>query len=153
VAPIQFYHLTATPLERALPKLLEKAFAAGLRCVVVTGSAEKTEQLNQLLWTYDAASFLPHGAQADGMVEAQPIFLSPEMTLVNQPSAAFITDGSVVASSASFSRVLDLFDGHDTQATEAARARWVKYREMGHTLSYMQQSPQGGWQERKAEAA
>ena len=34
---IGFYHLTQSPLERALPRLLEKAHASGARVVVMAG--------------------------------------------------------------------------------------------------------------------
>ena len=60
VTEIGFYHLTCTPLERALPKLLEKVLASGARAVVRAGSDERVEFLNGALWTYQPASFLPH---------------------------------------------------------------------------------------------
>ncbi len=34
---IGFYHLRASPLDRALPQLLEKAYAGGHRVVVLAG--------------------------------------------------------------------------------------------------------------------
>ncbi len=39
-------------------------------------SAERIEHLNALLWTYDEASFLPHGSARDGNAANQPIWLS-----------------------------------------------------------------------------
>jgi len=46
---IGFYHLQRSPLERALPKLLEKVLEAGKRAVVVARSDERVEQLNGIL--------------------------------------------------------------------------------------------------------
>ena len=63
---IGFYHLLTTPLERALPRLLERARAQGYRLVVRAASSERVEHLNALLWTYDEAGFLPHGSARDG---------------------------------------------------------------------------------------
>ncbi len=140
MALIQFYHLTTTPLERALPKLLEKAYAAGHRMALVTGSTEKAKYYNELLWTYDPASFLPHGTVADGPGEQHPIFISPTLETVNRPDITVITDGSLVDDASSFDRVLDLFDGRDETAIEAARSRWAHYRAAGVPLSYMQQA-------------
>ena len=54
---IGFYHLTGTPLERALPKLLEKTLEAGQRAVVRTGSEERAQALNGALWTYEDRSW------------------------------------------------------------------------------------------------
>ena len=61
---VSFYHLQKVGLERALPKLLEKALERGLKAVVVAGSDERVESLNSSLWTYEAASFLAHGSAA-----------------------------------------------------------------------------------------
>ena len=43
---VGFYHLLYTPLDRALPKLLEKALERGHRAIVLTGSNERVEDLN-----------------------------------------------------------------------------------------------------------
>ena len=73
---IGFYHLTRSTLEEALPRLLEKAYAAGNRVLVRVGDAERLELLNRALWTYGKDSFLPHGTRADGFPEDQPIYLT-----------------------------------------------------------------------------
>ena len=49
MADIGFYHLLSTPLERALPRLLERAAGQGHRIVVQAGSQERVEHLNALL--------------------------------------------------------------------------------------------------------
>ena len=66
MADIWFYHLTSMPLERALPTLLSKTLEREKRAVVMTGTEERIEALNTLLWTYDAASWMPHGSKSDG---------------------------------------------------------------------------------------
>ena len=38
MAEVGFYHLLTMPLDRALPKLLERAVAGGERVVVIAGS-------------------------------------------------------------------------------------------------------------------
>ena len=61
MAEIGFYHLLATPLERGLPRLLERGRAQRHNIVVRAGSPERVEHLNALLWTYGDATFLPNG--------------------------------------------------------------------------------------------
>lgn len=143
---IQFYHLVSTPLERALPKLLEKVVGAGLRAVVLAESEEKTQQLNQLLWTYNPNAFLPHGSAKDGNGECQPIFLTHAPENPNNAGVLVVTDGRALASFDSFTRVLDVFDGTDDTALQSARARWKSYGARGHTLTYIKQTENGGWQ-------
>jgi DNA polymerase-3 subunit chi len=64
MAEIRFYHLTKSRLEDALIRLLRRVIDRKDRVVVMTGSGERTEALNALLWSYDPASFLPHGSAA-----------------------------------------------------------------------------------------
>ena len=63
---VGFYHLTRSTLDEALPRLLEKAYAAGNRVLVRVGDPERLELLNRALWTYGKESFLPHGTRSDG---------------------------------------------------------------------------------------
>ena len=148
MASIQFYHLTTSPLERALPKLLETILGKGFRVALVAESEKRVDQLNQLLWTYDPGSFLPHGSAKNGNTDSQPIYLTTTPESPNGAKVLLITGGTVVEDTAGFERVADMFDGNDLASLEAARLRWKHYKEAGHNLSYMQQGEQGGWKQK-----
>ena len=147
MAEIGFYHLLTTPLERALPKLLERARAAGHRIVVRAGSAERVAQFDALLWTYEEASFLPHGSSRDGDAAAQPIWLTTRDENPNQATMLVMIDGLEASDLAQFVRCADIFDGNDESAVEAARGRWRRAREAGHSPTYWQQTAEG-WDRR-----
>ena len=142
---VSFYHLERLPLEVALPRILEKALAAGMRAVVVAGSDERVTVLNNALWTYDPKSFLPHGGVEDGVAADQPVYLTTEDENPNGATVLALVDGVSIEEFAGFERVLDLFDGHDPDAVQSARQRWKTLKEAGHDLAYWQQSEQGGW--------
>jgi DNA polymerase III subunit chi len=148
LAEIGFYHLLSTSLERALPRLLDRARAQGHRVVVRAGSAERVEHLNAALWTYEEAAFLPHGSGRDGNPALQPIWLTHLDENPNGASMIVLVDGLEAEDLNSFARCADLFDGNDAGAVEAARGRWRRAREAGHVLTYWQQTG-AGW-ERKA---
>ena len=148
MAEIGFYHLLSTPLERALPKLLERAFAQGHRSVVRAGSSERAEYLCAVLWTYEEAAFLPHGSASDGHAALQPIWLTYHAENPNRASILVLVDGVEAEDLQSYARCLDLFDGNDADMVEAARGRWRRARGAGHALTYWQQTP-AGW-ERKS---
>ena len=145
---IGFYHLASTALERSLPKLLERAWTQGYRIVVRTASPERVEQLSATLWTYDEASFLPHGSARDGNAAMQPIWLTHSSENPNGASMLVLVDGVEAEDLGSYARCADLFDGNDSRAIEAARSRWRRAREAGHALTYWQQTI-SGW-ERKS---
>lgn len=145
---IGFYHLTRTPLANALPKLLERVLAAGKRALVRAGSTERVEFLNGALWTYDPASFLPHGTVREGDAPDQPIWLSAGEGNPNGAQVLILTDGVEAGDLSGWERCLEMFDGNDPAAVEAARARWKAYKEAGHALTYWQQTERGGWEKK-----
>ncbi len=143
---VGFYHLTATALDQALPRLLGKAYEASMRAVVLAASDERVAALDAALWTFDPASFLPHGTARDGNAEAQPIYLTTEEENPNDATLLVLVDGVEPAYLDGFARCLDLFDGNDADAVEAARERWKRLKDAGHALTYWQQTPAGGWE-------
>ena len=160
---IHFYHLTTTPLERALPKLLERCYGGGFRTIVLAEEA-RVERLNELLWTYDPNSFLPHGSEKDGDVELQPVLilgLDPRIQIELDSRIAhsgasenktilFITNGFFVENPAPYDRVIDMFDGGDEVSLTGARSRWKQYKEAGYELHYYQQTSAGSWDKKAA---
>jgi DNA polymerase III subunit chi len=147
VTEIGFYHLISTPLERALPKLIERAWKQGSRLLVRTGSPERVEHLSNILWTYEEASFLPHGSVRDGNAAAQPIWLTHLDENPNGALTLVLVDGVEANDFGSYARCADLFDGNDAAAVDAARGRWRRARQAGHALTYWQQSA-SGWEKK-----
>lgn len=145
---VSFYHLERQSLDQVLPKLLERVVDSGLRAVVLAGSQERVERLNALLWTYDEASFLPHGAQADGDLDEQPIYLTTEEENPNGATVLAVIDGVRPAHIDRFDRCLELFNGNDEAEVTAARERWKQYKDAGHDVVYWQQTPQGKWEKK-----
>ena len=145
---IGFYHLTRSPLAVALPRLLEKVLAAGKRAVVRAGSPERVEFLNAALWTYDPASFLPHGTAREGDAADQPVWLTAGAENPNGAQVLILADGAEADDLAGYERCLEMFDGNDATAVEAARARWRDYKAAGHDLTYWQQGDRGGWEKK-----
>lgn len=146
---IRFYHLQRQTLEQALPQILEKVLDRGWRAVVVAGSEERVEMLNQHLWTYQSASFLPHGSAKDGFAEDQPIWLTDRQENPNGATVLIVTDGAAWDNVDAFTLCCELFDGRDPDAVRTAREKWRAYKDAGHDLTYWQQTERGGW-DRKA---
>jgi DNA polymerase III subunit chi len=145
---IGFYHLTRLPLEQALPRLLEKALAAGHRIVVMAGSADRVAFLDERLWTFSDESWLPHGSARDGDAELQPIWLTENDENPNTATVLVLCDGAESARLGQYERCLDLFDGNDPDSVVAARGRWKRWKDEGHELVYFQQNERGGWDEK-----
>jgi len=150
VVQVAFYHLTRSPLDAALPKLLEKTLEAGKRAVVLASSSQRVEHLNDVLWTYDPASWLPHGSQKDGHSEDQPVWLTEGQDNANGAEFLFLTDGAMCPDMDGFERCFELFDGTNDESVQAARQRWKAYKGAGYELTYWQQTESGGWEKKEA---
>ena len=146
---IAFYHLTRSPLEAALPKLLEKTLQAGKRALVMAGSQQRVEHLNGALWTYDSASWLPHGSDKDGHAGEQPVWLTDGDDNANGAQFLFLTDGASCDDLGAFERCFEMFDGTNPMMVDQARAKWKAYKDAGHELTYWQQTEQGGWSKKE----
>jgi DNA polymerase-3 subunit chi len=147
---IRFYQLQRTPLERALPRLLEKVLESGARAVVMVGSEERLAALDAALWTYDPNSFLPHGTGRDGRAGEQPIWLTTSDENPNRASVLVLADGARSDLVARYDKCLEILDGNDAEAVAAARERWSAYREAGFELGYWQQNEANGRWEKQS---
>ncbi len=124
--------------------MLECAYDAGRRVVVRAPSEEMVAALNDRLWTYDDASFVPHGAAGDGEPESQPIFLTARAENPNNANMLVLLSGAEAsAGDDAFEEVIFLFDGRDPGAVAEARACWKALRDEGRTLSYWREGDDG----------
>jgi DNA polymerase III subunit chi len=145
---VNFYHLTRSSLEEALPRLLVKTLQAGERAVVMLGSSERVDALNIHLWTYDPNGFLPHGTAKEGDADRQPVWLTHLDENPNGAGFLFVADHAHSDHLDTYKRCFELFDGRDDRAVTEARERWKAYKAVGHTLVYWQQTESGGWEKK-----
>ena len=150
---VQFYHLLHTPLEVALPSLLQKGLAAGHRMTLHSTDEAQLRHISDAMWRRDGQSFLPHGGSNDGHSAMQPIFLTSNFENPNHADILVMIDGSVAPAPSSYSKILDIFDGRDEQAVTQARSRWAGYKAQGFALQYIRQQAGGGWKTEAAAAA
>jgi DNA polymerase-3 subunit chi len=145
MADVGFYHLTRSGPDQALPHLLGRTLGAGQRAAVMCATVERVAALDTALWLCPDPDWLPHGTQASGHADLQPIWLATDDAAPNGARFLFLLDGCASDRLAAFERVFDLFDGRDPAAVAAARLRWTAAKAGGHTLSYWQQT-QRGWE-------
>jgi DNA polymerase-3 subunit chi len=143
-----FYHLERRALEDVLPGLVEKSLERGWRAVIRTDSAERSDVLDNLLWTYDDQSFLAHAQSGDGSAARQPVLITVEDENPNGAQILFCVGGSRPSdwnaqTLSSLARIVLLFDGRDSAALSAAREAWKSAKSSGHDVTYWKESPSG----------
>jgi DNA polymerase III subunit chi len=148
---VWFYHLETQPLDSVLPTLLQRSLDRGWRVAVQATSAERLAALDAVLWTFDDASFLPHGVKQDGNAASQPVLLTDDDDNPNGASVRFFVDGAAVGpglEAGGYTRAVLLFDGQDDEAVANARGQWSSLKALGYPVTYWQQSDNGRWEKR-----
>ncbi len=128
--------------------MLQRSLDRGWRVVVQVGSDERLEALNAHLWTYDDASFLPHGAASDGNAADQPIWLTTGNDNPNGATVRFFVDGATTEAFSGYNRLVFLFDAADPEAVASARETWKAAKAAaGGEATYWRQDENGRWSE------
>lgn len=143
---VNFYQLASRPLDAVLPRLLDKALAAGFRTVIRSADAALLARLDAALWTYDPASFLPHAV--DGSFAAdQPILLTAEPDETNAADLIAVVDGVLPGELSRYKRALYLFDGGDDAALARARSHWRALKDRDDVAPvYWREDEAGRWE-------
>jgi DNA polymerase-3 subunit chi len=134
---VDFYHLTASPLERVLPSICEKVLAGGGRLLVVAEEG-LLATLDEQLWTYAPDSFLPHGLEG----ENQPVLLLPEPVAANGARNVALADGVWRDEALTFDRAFYFF-GSDS--LDAARGAWRALKGRDEVESRYWKQVDGRW--------
>ncbi len=146
-----FYHLERRGLDDVLPGLLEKTLERGWRAIVRTESAERAEAIDNLLWTYNDQTFLPHAQAGDGDPARQPVLITVEDGNPNDAQILFVVGGAQTPAwdseaARALARIVLMFDGRDPEAVQTARTAWKGAKEAGHDVTYWKEMPGGKWE-------
>jgi DNA polymerase-3 subunit chi len=136
---VDFYHLSASPLERVLPAICERVLASGERLLVVAEEA-LIPSLDEQLWSYAKDSFLPHGRDK---AEKQPILLSSEPVAANGATHVALADGGWRDEALGFARTFYFFD---KDRLDDARTVWRTLKANAEAEPrYWKQDERGKW--------
>jgi len=131
---IDFYVLEDASDEARLHfacRLAEKAVRLNNRVIALAADEATARQLDELLWTFRAESFIPHGIGSDDKADALPVMIAfgadaPQAVgdlLINLTPA-------VPACYESFARVAEIIDSRD-ECRQQGRTRFSFYRNNG----------------------
>ena len=114
-------------------RLTEKAYRAGMKVFIHAPSMNDAKRLDDLLWTYNQGSFLPHGQsnQHDASADlATPIMLGTSLEEAGQEDLLINLTQQLPAESQRFQRIAEVIVNNDAEK-QAARQRFRHYRDQG----------------------
>ncbi|MDP4725022.1 MAG: DNA polymerase III subunit chi [Alphaproteobacteria bacterium] len=149
---VSFYQLMLTPLEKVVPRIVDKIYASNLRALIWVENDEQLTLLNTSLWTYSTLAFVPHGCRLDSeeTKDQQPIWLSTTLENPNRSTVCVAANGQIVKNPESFGfdRIADIFDATITETRDGAASfaeRLNFYNSKNATITQWQQTKEG-WQ-------
>jgi DNA polymerase-3 subunit chi len=138
VSRVDFYVLSEEAPDARLRhacRLAEQAAEQGQRVYLQTTSTSEAQRLDELLWTFNDRSFLPHEIFSGGPAAHSLVMIllgdaaappSHRQLVINLTEA--VPDGA-----ADYERIAEIVDV-DPDRKRASRERYKQYRERGHAL-------------------
>ena len=148
---IVIYEFANTEPMKALPALVQKCLEQKWKVVIQCESEQIRDDLNSFLWLFEKNSFLPHGTEADGFSNKQPIFLTCINENPNSANAKIAfgkVDTGEIDSISEFDRYMVVVDSKDKETVKVAGEFFQKLSKSGYQAKYQKQNSNGGWSER-----
>lgn len=115
-------------------RLTEKAMKQGHCIYINTASDQQLQQLDDLLWSFRAGSFLPHTVYNPGVNQVEPVLLGHATEPDGTDDVLVNLAPDVPLFFSRFKRVVELVSSDENQKA-AARERYGFYRDRGYTLN------------------
>ena len=113
-------------------ELVKKAYAAQQPTLILARSREQADALDEKLWEFDDASFIPHqlAGDEDDAVTAVVIAM-PGVATADRPLVVNLRDECAPGA---YERVLEVVAA-DPAEREGSRVRWSEYRRRGFEVN------------------
>ena len=118
---------------RLVCELARKANDAGLFTLVLARDLAQAEELDELLWSFDAEAYIPHQIAGEDMDEEEAMVLIAVPGGV-EPARPLVINLRDTPWMGECERVLEVVPA-DPDAREPLRERWRQYKDAGYALS------------------
>jgi DNA polymerase-3 subunit chi len=131
---VDFYVLkSATPKQRwaFACRLTEKAYLKNLKVVVLSDTLAEAQALDELLWTFNERSFVPHKVCADekSVDAATPVHLTAEPSAIPAADLLINLAQRLPAHFRGYARIAEVIDA-DEERRRLGRERFKAYRDL-----------------------
>lgn len=117
---------------RTACRLGRKAVAAGHTVYILAPDAERARHLDDLLWTYEAGSFVPHRLDGDE-ADPAPIVIGCDPPEIDPPDVLIALGRNMPDHFHVYRRIAEIVDGTG-EDKQLARQRYKAYRKRGCEL-------------------
>ena len=142
---IFFYKLKNLSIELFLISLIEKSISKEWNSIVLLDNIERMEEINDLLWSFDDTSFIPHGSQSDLNPEKQKVYLTCNEENPNDSKIIFSVDGVIVKKPHEWNRCVYVFNEQNLLVTDELESYKREISKLDYIQKSFQQDSNGKW--------
>lgn len=118
-------------------KLAEQQFRQGQRVGVLTEDDDSAHEMDQLLWSFTADSFVPHAlANSPDAVNAT-VLIGPAPASLNSSTCVLNLGSEPIDAHEGLTAIAE-FIRNDEDAKAQSRVRWNHYKQLGYELQLHQ---------------
>jgi DNA polymerase III subunit chi len=132
VTQISFYTHAENRLTVAR-QLIAKAWDQKLNVLVYAPDKTSADEIDRLLWTQPALSFIPHCRDEDPRASVTPVLIGTQMDGLARADVIINLDDSPPSVFSRFDRLLEIVTADETDLM-ASRQRYRFYKERGYEL-------------------
>ena len=111
-------------------RIVEKAYRLGHRIYVRTGSADDTNILDDLLWTFSQNSFVPHQLSTESDSRESPVVIGEHPPAAEGTDVVISVADDPVSDFTAYPRIVEIV-GYEDDEKASGRNRFRYYREHG----------------------
>ncbi len=115
-------------------RIIEKAWQQKSPVYVHTASSQQSEQLDQLLWTFRAQSFIPHSCSPGDNSQSCTILIGHTEPPEQQNEVLINLANDIPMFFSRFNRVVELVH-EETETKQRGRERYKFYKDRGYALN------------------
>lgn len=131
---VDFYVLPENgSAERFACIIANKAWQQGHAVYVHTSTREAAGTMDDLLWTFNDISFLPHVITGNDTHPAERVVIGWQQPPAGNYEVLINLSGAIPSTADRFARIVEIVAG-DQRQRDGARNRYRTYREQGHEL-------------------
>ena len=129
------FYILAQMQQRALfaCRLAEKIYRLGKRVYIHTADERHSQMLDDLLWTFQSGSFVPHECYQDHSAAQSPVLIGHHAQPLADADVLINISDELPMFYSRFARVAEIVDGEEAVKLKG-RDRFRVYREQGCTM-------------------
>ena len=142
---IFFYKLKNLSIELFLISLIEKSISKNWNSLVLLDNIERMEEINDLMWTFNDTSFIPHGSQSDLNPDKHNVYLTCNEEHLNNSNIIFSIDGIIINQPDNWKRCIYIFNEQNLKVTDELESYKRGIEDLNYDLKSFEQDNNGKW--------